>query len=218
MKKLESLDDLLKAAGHLAGHFSKAAAHHSAYADAHSKLANEHTAMSAFHQGHADAAADDSADKAMHKRHAEHHATKAAHHTTLHKAHKDYADHLSSVAAAYGEEKAAAATSVAKTEPADSPSGVVADIFKGMAGDLTTMTQDMIKNDPTVKEMLRKSIAEAIGSALGNKIQPDNVHAVHPSQAPDEAVLAHLNLVPRAGQPRIEKASVGADAEEMFVI
>lgn len=220
MKKLESLDDLVKAAGHLAGHFGKAADHHQKYSEAHAALAQEHTGMSAFHKGHADALADDHADKAMHKRHSEHHATKAAHHDGLAKLHKAHADHLGSLAEAYGQDKAAAPSThkAAGSDAAPATTGNVVDLLlKGMAGDLETTTKDMIQNDPAVKDMIRKSIAEALGNALGSKIRPDGVTAAYPSAPPDD-VLAHLNLVPRAGQPRLEKATVDAANEEMFAI
>lgn len=222
MKKFDTVEDLAKAAGHLAGHFGKAASHHQAMADAHAGLNKEHTEMSAFHKGMHDALDDGHEQKAFHKRMHEHHATKAAHHESLHKLHKAHADHMEEMAKAYGEEKAASGgkptTKAAGAAEPTTATEVVGSLVAGMSADLQAMSKEMIQNDPTVKDMIRKALADAIGGALATQIRPDGVRATIPSNPPDE-VLSHLRLVPRAGSgASLEKAQVDAGMEDALAI
>jgi hypothetical protein len=215
--EFKTVEDLAKAAGHLAGHFKAAGAFHKAKADQHGSSVTEHTEMEAFHKGMHDGLEDGHADKAYHKRMAEHHAQRKAHHGELHKLHKAHAEHMDNLAAAYGEEKAAAGTvnkDASAAPPPAAPNAVVDSIVSDMAGQLKTLANDMITNDPATKQMLRAHLAEMLKAALGDKIVPDSVHAVTPSNAPDD-----VRLIPRGGVgASIEKAKVDPKHEDMFLM
>lgn len=214
MKKLESLEELVKAAGHLASHFKARAAHHTAKAAAHESSVTEHTEMEAFHKGMHDGLDDGHADKAYHKRMSEHHAQRKAHHGTLHKLHKDMAARDEEMAGHYGEEKAAAAGSVAKTTPPAEPvaggiEGMVAETTKG----LVAKSLEMLQTDPTVQDQIRKMVLDGVKSALGDKIIPDATRGVTPSSAPDG-----VRLIPRGTGAPIEKTKVDASHEDMLLM
>ena len=222
MKKFDTVEDLAKAAGHLAGHFGKAASHHQAMAEAHAGLNKEHTEMSAFHKGMHDALDDGHEQKAFHKRMHEHHATKAAHHDSLHKLHKAHADHMEEMAKAYGEEKAAAggrpaAKAAGTTDPAAEPVGVEGMIAKTVEA-ILTKSLSTVETSGKVEEMVERMVVERVNKALGNHIVPDGVRGTIPSNPPDE-VLSHLRLVPRAGSgASLEKAQVDAGMEDALAI
>lgn len=226
MKKFDTVEDLAKAAGHLAGHFGKAASHHQAMADAHAGLNKEHTEMSAFHKGMHDALDDGHEQKAFHKRMHEHHATKAAHHDLLHKLHKAHADHMEEMAKAYGEEKVAgggkkppAGTGKAAAAGAegDQPNGVEGMIAKTVEA-ILTKSLSTVETSGKVEEMVERMVVERVNKALGNHIVPDGVRATIPSNPPDD-VLKHLQLVPRGSSgASLEKAQVEAGMEDALAI
>lgn len=222
MKKFDTVEDLAKAAGHLAGHFGKAASHHQAMADAHAGLNKEHTEMSAFHKGMHDALDDGHEQKAFHKRMHEHHATKAAHHDLLHKLHKAHADHMEEMAKAYGEEKAAAGgkpttKAAGATDPTAEPVGVEGMIAKTVEA-ILTKSLSTVETSGKVEEMVERMVVERVNKALGNHIVPDGVRATIPSNPPDD-VLKHLQLVPRGSSgASLEKAQVEAGMEDALAI
>lgn len=222
MKKFDTVEDLAKAAGHLAGHFGKAAAFHKAKHESHSADHKEHTEMSAFHKGMHDALDDGHEQKAFHKRMHEHHATKAAFHKTHADAHQGYAEHLDSMAKAYGEEKAAsggrpAAKAAGAADPAAEPVGVEGMIAKTVEA-ILTKSLSTVETSGKVEEMVERMVVERVNKALGNHIVPDGVRGTIPSNPPDE-VLSHLRLVPRAGSgASLEKAQVDAGMEDALAI
>jgi len=212
MKKFENIDDLAKAVGQVAGLTLELSKGHSL----HTAMAAHHDAHAAYHKAAHDAMDDGHEMKAHIGKMHEHHVAKAAHHRAMAETHKALEATANTVAAAFGTEP-----ELQKTAPAAAPAttaGVVEGMLTGMAGDLKEMAQDMIKTDPSVKEMLRKSIAEALGQALGSQIKPDGVRGVIPSNPPDE-VLSHLKLVPRGSSgASLEKAQVDPDMEDAFAI
>lgn len=214
MKKFENIDDLAKAVGQVAGLTLELSKGHSLHMAAHT----HHESQAAHYKAAHDAMDDGHEQKANIGKAHEHHTFKAAHHKAMAEAHKALEAKANSLAAAFGTEPELAKTTSAAAPAPTTPSGVVEGLVANMAGDLNTLAKDMIANDPAVKEMVRKTIADAISSALGNKIVPDNVRATIPSNPPDE-VLSHLKLVPRGSTgASLEKAAVDPDMEDAFAI
>jgi len=209
MKKFETVEDLAKAAGELAGGFQKNVEFHKA-------AAAEHAGMSAYHKGLHDSLDDGHEHKALHKRLSDHHDAMHG----LHKAHGETAEKTLKVindAFGLGESSSAPVTKTAPT----TTSGVVDGLVAGMSGDLNALAADMIKTDPAIKELLRKTIADQIAKALGKEIVPDQVRIASPTLPPapgtvDPAILEKLHLVPRGGSNPGDGVEVSPENEELF--
>lgn len=223
MKKFENIEDLAKAAGSLVGGFTKNAAFHKAAAGHHAAQAAHHGEMHAYHKGVHDSLDDGAEHKAFHAKAAGHHEVKKAHHTAMHELHKGYGEDaekaVKAINDAFGLESS---EPVAKTAPTPTTAtGVVDGVVASMSGELNTLANDLIKNDPSIKELVRKTIAEQIAKALGREIVPDGVKVAattmtpQPGQVPQE-VLEKLHLVPRGGSNPGGEVAVAPDSEELF--
>lgn len=115
MIKLDTIPDLAKAMGGLAGHFRKAAAHHEAMAGKHDELAKANHALHEFSKGKADGMADDHEMKAHVEKCAA--CAKAAGdgHAAMAEMHKAEGARCAGMADGMESEKAAGGTSTAKT-------------------------------------------------------------------------------------------------------
>ena len=197
MIKLDSSDELAKAAailnkamGSLHGHFKAAGAHHES-------LHAHHTTMAAAMKAKHDAMADDHEDKAFVGKLHEHHTQKAA----IHKAHSD---HCMSMSKEYEAAKAEEPTTIkAVTTPVsaagnDTGEGVAALINK-TTDSLVAKALEALNSDPKVAEKIQEIVLQRVNAALGDKIVPDNVRGVVPTNP-------NLKLIPRPG----DKAADGA--------
>jgi hypothetical protein len=201
MKKLETIEDLVKAVGAFAGHFKKASAHHAA-------LAAAHGAHAEFCKAKHEAMPDDHEHKAYFGKVAAHHTVKAA----LHKAHSE---HLEEMANAIPEEKEAAVKVAAAEEKKEIPitpsSDGVAELVKKTTDELVTKSLEMIKTDPTVQETIKEMVLKGVREALGEKIIPDGVQATFRTVAPSPG----LKLIPRPGSAPIEAGNMDPSLQKM---
>lgn len=216
MKKFETIEDLAKAAGQLAGSFTKNAEYHKAAHAAHMGEHAHHEAHAAFHKAAHDAMDDGHEMKAHIGKAHEHHVHKAAFHKAMAEHHQAECDAATKLAAAFGEDspiqKTAPTTNAATGVSTGAPTsveGLVADTTKG----LVAKSLEMLQTDPAIQDEIRKMVLAGVKASLSGQIVPDNVRATYPSN-PDPALL---HLVPRAGSgATLEKAQVEPENEAMF--
>lgn len=222
MKKFDSIEDLAKAAGHLASGFSKNASFHKAAAGHHAAQMTHHGEMAAFHKGVHDALEDGHEQKSFHKRMHEHHEVKKAHHSAMHELHKGYGEDAEkaqkAIADAFGLEgtEPKPVTKADGSEPTPAAGGIEGMITATTQG-LVKKSLEMLDNDEAIANAIRQSVLAQVQKALSGQIVPDGVHAIPPSNPPD-AVLQHLKLVPRGGSPGLEKAAIDPGMEEALAI
>ena len=207
--KLEKLEDLTKAVGGLAAHFKKTADFHKAAGEHHTAMAEACKAHGEMCQAKHDGMDDGDANKAYFGKAASHHLGKAAHHAALAELHKGQAAHSDTMGDAMGEDGKAAAAKAAVTTPAAEPGkapvagGSVESMVAETTHELVKNALEMVNNDPSVKEEIRKMVLHGVKTALGEKVVPDGIHLLLPD-APDKGT----RLVQRAGGPDVNTEGV----------
>jgi hypothetical protein len=213
MKKLDTLEELAKAAGQLAGMFTKNADFHKAAAAHHAGAHAHHESHAAFHKA-AHAAMDDGHEMKAHvgKVH-EHHVAKAAHHKAMADAHNAAADTAKTMAAAFGAEP-----EVKK----DAPTATAADTTDGIAAMLKTALSsnlDEIAKSPEFKDMVKSFAMDQIREVFGNKVDQTKARKVFGEKDGGDAT-DRLQLIHRAGGTvtDVEKGAVSAEMEDALAI
>jgi hypothetical protein len=210
MKKFETVDDLAKAVGQMAGLTLELSKGHSL----HTAAAVHHDSQAAFHKAAHDAMDDGHEMKAQIGKAHEHHVAKAAHHRAMAETHKTMEALANNINAAFGSEPEVKKTTTTSAPAPAGIEGMVAETTKG----LVSKSLEMLQTDPTVQDEIRKMVLEGVRSALGGHIVPDGVRVAIPNNPPDD-VLKHLKLVPRSGSgANLEKADVDPDMEDAFAI
>lgn len=231
---MKNSEDLAKVGAGLAGHFTKAAAHHDGLHKAHDALHKAHAEHAAFVKGTHDAMDDGHEMKGYMAKAHEHHTAKAAHHKALSDMHKAHAEHLASLAKDFSDsgahEMPAGKTEqpvLTKTEPAAppvtpaepvaaAPTGIDAMVKETTAG-LVKKSLEMLNSDTAIQDEIRKMVLEGVRSALGNKLVPTEVHSVLPDipQRSRPGNTDGLQLVPRAGGPEIDTKDVPHELRQL---
>jgi hypothetical protein len=219
MKKIETLEDLVKAVGGLAKHFSKAAEHHEKLHKAHAEKAEHHEKLFKAHLAHHEfvkakheAMDDGDVHKAYFGKVAEIHKAKADHHEALHKTHKEisdlhkaHAEHLKETAEAMEDgDKAAKAAAGAPAASGDKTAsgGGVAEMVEETKTALVKKALASLTDDPEVAKAIQQMVLKGVQDALGDKIVPDGIRVVTPG------VPAGLTPVLRKGQQDIDTKGV----------
>ena len=219
MKKLATIEDLAKAVGGLASHFTKAAAHHRAVSDAHSALAEVHKGHHAFVKAKHEACADDDVNKAYFGKVAEVHAAKAAHHMTKAALHKAHAEHLDGMASELTEEKAAGAPAAAPAAGAPKAAGApetpaagsgVGAMIEKTTSALVEKALAALDTDPKVQERIQQIVLERVDAALGKAVVPDGVRGALPTPPG-----GGTHLIPRAGSAPVDSSAVDPTLQKM---
>ncbi len=213
MKELKTVEDLAKAAGQLAGHFTKNAAFHTAAAGHHNTMKAHHEGQAAFHKAAHDAMDDGHEMKAHVGKVHEHHVAKAAHHGAMAAAHETYAEDSNKIAAAFGSEP-----EVKKTE-------AVA-VVTGEGNDIMTLLKQAfsdniaaIKDSPEFKEMVKGLAMDQVRALFGNKVNSDGARKIF-GENPPTSEADRLQLVHRAGggPTAEEKGQVNPEMEDALAI
>lgn len=213
MKKFETIEDLAKAAGQLAGYFTKNADFHKAAHAAHAGLNAHHEAQAAFHKAAHDAMDDGHEMKAHIGKVHEHHVAKAAHHKAMADLHKGYMEDSTKLAAAYGSEPELQKTAPASLGTAGEGSDMAAILKAAFNENIAS-----IKDSPEFKEVVKNLALSEVKKMFGNAVVPDGARVVVPGNPPED-VLKHLQLVPRGSSgASLEKAVVDPDMEDAFAI
>jgi hypothetical protein len=184
---MKHVEELVKAAKGLAGHFKAAAAHHLKKAEHHEAAAGTHTAMAechkAAHEHHKSAQATELA-KGMASHHAEMHKlhkAMAGHHTSLHKMHKAHSDHCAAMGSQM-EDGAEKTTTLAGEDSVQ----------------LTKSVEDLSKAFATGLEAFQTGVA-----GIGEVVKTTVTATLQEQLVKDESGMvktAGLSLVPRPGE------------------
>ena len=187
----------------------KGAAFHKALAETHKAMAAEHLAHGEFCSAKADGMEDGDPHKGYFGKAASFHKSLAANHTAiaaLHAAHAEPDGDEEKVAAAKaaGAPTPAPAVVVAPAEPgvAIPEAGSVESMVKETTTGLVKSALEMLKSDDTVQAEIRKMVLAGVQSALGDKMVPDSIHAILPTNPNGP------RLVPRPGGAEIPTAGV----------
>ncbi len=187
----------------------KGVALHQALAETHKAMAAEHQAHGEFCSAKADGMEDGDAHKGYFGKAASFHKALAANHSSiaaLHAAHAEPDGDEEKVAAAKaaGAPAPAAAVVVAPAEPnaAAPDSGSVESMVKETTTGLVKSALEMLKSDDTVQAEIRKMVLAGVQSALGDKIVPDSIHAILPTNPNGP------RLVPRPGGAEIPTTGI----------
>ncbi len=213
MKKFETLEDLAKATGQLAGYFTKNADFHKAAHAAHAGLHAHHEAQAAFHKAAHDAMDDGHEMKAHVGKVAEHHTAKAAHHKSMAELHKTYMEDSTKLAAAFGEDAPIQKVNVAPVIGTGDNSMV--EILKAAFNENVAA----IKDSPEFREMVKGLAMEQVRQLFGNTVQPSDAVKVFGERASGTAA-DNLRLIHRAGggPTEAEKGQVPAQLEDALAI
>src|SRR6266705_656339 len=207
MKKFISIEGLAKGFAGLAGHFTKAAAHHEAMHKAH---AGHAIVAKAKHDGMDDGDVHKAYFKAV-----------ADHHEEMAKLHKAHADHHAEMAKATGDEedgdkavKAAAAAAAAVTEPGTALNAADLNVSVGnLMKDTVAEAVKSLKEDSSFKDLFKAAVLEEVKRQLGQQLEPTDVKVIIPSNVPGAGGSgAGVGVIPiaRPGSAPLDTSEVPA--------